>query len=926
MQLSPDTRRNNWDACAGYHYSDSVIYGFSHLHLSGTGAIDLGDILFHPTTAPLRLQPAGYIFEPLLFSHDDEEATPGYYKVRFKEKDIVAELSATTRVGAHRYTFPASDEAKIVIDLHHGLSDEVIHHLELHVIAENEISGARVTSGWTPNQHIYFVARFSRPFDGVQLISDGVVIDEASSITGDNIQGVIEYQTRAGEQIEVLVGLSVVSIDNARMNLDAEAPQFDFDGIRQCARQTWADALDVIRIKGATPAQKRTFYTAMYRSMVVPNVISDVDGSYRGHDMQIAKLPGNRKMYSTLSLWDTFRTWHPLKTLINDSLVTDIIHSMLAMYDATGELPIWPLVSGETGTMIGYHSVSVIADAYLKGIRDFDVEHAFEAMKVSSNSERKGGRYYTELGYIPADRAKESISCLLEYAYDDWCIAQMAEALGRHEDHRIYSERARSWMRVFDGSTGFFRGKKADGNWVSPFEPTVVSRDYTEANAWQYRFFVPHDIQGLISMLGGEQQFLEALDGLFDETTEVYSEIPDVTGLIGQYAHGNEPSHHKAYLYSYAGQAWKTQAMIRRILEEMYSDQPDGIVGNEDCGQMSAWYIMSSLGFYPVAPGSGEYVLTSPLFKRADMRLHNGKTLTVKANNPAKNVYISRVMFNGKQIDKTFITHDQIMEGGTLEFVLTSTPEKNRMTTPDVVPYSMTTENMVSVPYIKQDVHLFVDEIEIELGCVTPGAFILFTLDGSDPDGQSQVYESPVRVERDLLIKAQAFKEGYLPSPLLEVKATKAVFKDPDRHAASRNGVRFRYFEGQYQSVYDMFATPVIEEGIIESPRIDLAKKEDHFGFEFTGLIFAPYDGIYDFYTESDDGSMLYIGNQAVVYNDGSHSAIRTTGRIALKKGFHKFRLLYFEDYAGEYLQWGWKLPGSDRLTRMEASYLYLNQ
>ncbi len=925
VQLSPDTRRNNWDASSGYHYSDSTLLGFSHLHLSGTGVGDLGDILFHPTVADLKLKPEGYIFDPHPFSHKNEEASPGYYKVLLHEQKITAELTATPRVGVHRYTFPQSESAKIIIDLWHSVYDEEINHLELNVTGNNEITGIRVSSGWTPNQHIHFVAKFSKPFKSVQLVADGQIQQNSEHLTGKNIQAILEFETGHNEKIEANVGTSVVSIENARLNLEAEAHEINFEATLAETKKIWDDALGQITIEGATREQKRTFYTALYHTLIVPNVVSDVNGEYRSHNMTIKKAPQGRRMYSTLSLWDTFRTWHPLMTMINDQLVEDIIFSMMSMYEDTGELPIWPLVSGETGTMIGYHSVSVIWDAYQKGISGFDAEAAFEAMKVSSMSHRKGGKYYVENGFIPSNSHKESVSCVLEYAYDDWCIAQMAKELGRTDDHHYYAGRAESWLNVFDGQTRFFRGKRVDGNWDPQFEPLEASKHYTEANAWQYRFFVPHDNLGLMNQFGSREAFIDALDALFSETSEVLTDIPDITGLIGQYAHGNEPSHHKAYIYNYIGQPWKTQEWIRYILANKYSDQPDGIVGNEDCGQMSAWYIMSSLGIYPVTPGSGEYVLTSPLFEKATINLHNGNTLTITSNNPSKNTYIENVMWNGTEISANFVNHAELMQGGTLNFALTNEPVINRGIDPGDAPYSMTNKQRVAVPYITNDLYLFRDEVTIEIGSATPGTTIHFTLDGSMPDTTSQIFTQPFTIEQDATIKAIAYKDGLVESPMMEISAAKARYRDPDQTSATTNGVNYRFFKGKFAYTHEMFATPVINYGVMDEPDISMAGDTDDFAFEFTGLLYIDEDGLYDFYTESDDGSMLFIGNQPVVENDGSHGVIRATGRVALKKGYHNYRLLYFEDYAGQKLEWGWTNIDDDKpLLKANKSDLFL--
>ncbi|MFV0267288.1 MAG: GH92 family glycosyl hydrolase, partial [Draconibacterium sp.] len=648
------------------------------------------------------------------------------------------------------------------------------------------------------------------------------------------------------------------------------------------------------------------------------------NGQYRAHDGAINTLPQGQKMYSTLSLWDTFRSWHPLMTLIDKELTENIVRSMLAMYEATGELPIWPLASGETGTMIGYHSVSVIADAYLKEIRGFDAEKAFEAMKVSSNTSRKGGEYYVQNGFIPTNIKKESVSCLLEYAYDDWCIAQMAKALEHEADYREYTRRAQSYMNVFDGNTGFFRGKREDGNWENPFDPFEAGRAYTEANAWQYRFAVPHDINGLVQLLGGNELFSKALDDLFSESGEVLTDIPDITGLIGQYAHGNEPSHHMAYLYSYIGQPWKTQQRVRQILQEMYSARPDGIVGNEDCGQMSAWYLMSSLGLYPVTPGSGEYVLSSPLFSKASIQLHNGKVLQIKANDPAENIYIKSETFNGKPVEKTFIAHETLMQGGTLEIELDIHPYKHWGVKAEEHPYSMSAGQQVSVPYVKNDLQYFIDKIDCELGCRTEGAVIRYTLDGSAPDENSARYEKPFTIDRDMKLTARAFKAGYKPSPIFSVQAVKAVFRKADRQSATNRGVSFKYYEGEFSSVDELASSPVVKKGTLSNVNIKITEREDDFGLEFNGFIAIPEDGVYEFYTETDDGSTLTIGETTVVYNDGSHAAIRATGRIPLRKGLHRFRLRYFEDYEGQKLDWGWKKPGKEKWQPIAKEHLFV--
>lgn len=923
VQLSPDTRAGNWDACAGYHYDDATLKGFSHTHLSGTGCIDLGDILFRPTTQKPDLA-AENIYQPAAFSHKDEKASAGYYSVLLKDEGIKAELTATTHVGIHRYTFPSGKEASVIIDLAHLLDNEYIYEATLEQTAANEIAGMRRTRGWTDNQYVYFVAQFSKPFKAVEFVQDKKMISAETKLTGTDLQALLSFDDSDGEPVVVKVGLSIVSEENARENLEAEVADFNFDAVRTAARSAWEQALSAITVEGGNTDDLKNFYTAMYHAMVVPNVVSDVNGEYRRHDMQIGQLPKGEKQYSTFSIWDTFRAWNPLMTLIDTTLVNNMVNSYLNIYDASGELPIWPLSAGETGTMIGYHSVSVIADAYLKGIRGFDAEKALNAMIVSSEKNKKGADYYIKYGFIPSNIKKESISCLLEFAYDDWCIARMAQAMGKEDVYQKYIERSQNYINVFDGSTKFFRPKRMDGNWETPFNPVEIGRAYTEATAWQYRFFVPHDVYGMVQLFGGKEEFVAALDSIFTVESEVDGDLVDITGLIGQYVHGNEPSHHIAYLYDYVGQPWKTQEMTRRLLHEMYQPTPEGVIGNEDCGQMSAWYILSSLGLYSVCPGSNEFTLTSPLFEKAVVTLAGGKTLTILANNPKKNIYISKVELNGKQIDTNFITYEQLMEGGELRFTLSDKPDKARGVSEEASPYSYTRENVVSIPYIDRDLNLFMDKTTVTLATVTEGAVIRYTLDGSEPTETSSLYEQPFELDKTTQIKAKGFKDGFRPSRTLSIMATKAELKAALLVHPTQNGTSYKYYEGMYQKVADVEKSPLVETGILPEPSIKGARQEDHFGYIFSGLINVPEDGVYTFQTRSDDGSVLYIDNELVVNNDGSHAAIPATGLIALKKGFHPYTLYYFEDYEGEHLSWAWKLPSAKGLAPIPASALFV--
>ena len=924
VQLSPDTRAGNWDACAGYHYDDSTLTGFSHTHLSGTGCIDLGDLLIRPTTQtvdPSR-QP---MYAPAAFRHEDEKAEAGYYAVLLHEEGIRAELTATAHTGVHRYTFPKESTPTVIVDLKHSLDNEHIYESSLQVVNPHEMTGMRNTRGWSDNQRIYFVIQCSQPFEKATLVSNQKAL-EGKEAEGTDLQALLKFKDHTSEPIVMKVGLSIVSVENARENLQAEVEGFDFDAVKQAAYHTWNDAVSAIKVEGGTEEQKTNFYTALYHSMVVPNVVSDVNGQYRRHDQTIGQLPQGAVQYSTFSLWDTFRAWNPMMTLIDTTLVTNMIHSFLHIYDASGELPLWPLSAGETGTMIGYHSASVIADAYMKGIRGFDAEKALEALVVSSEKNQKGADYYISKGFIPSNIKKESISCLLEFAYDDWCIAQLAQALGKQEIYDTYIRRSQQYLNVFDGATRFFRPKRMDGNWETPFNPNEVGRAYTEATAWQYRFFVPHDVNGMVQLFGGKEAFTSALDDIFHTDAQVDGDLVDITGLIGQYAHGNEPSHHIAYLYNYIGQPWKTQAMTRRLLDEMYAPTPEGIVGNEDCGQMSAWYILSSLGLYAVCPGSNEFTFTTPLFEKATLQLANGKTLTITANHPEKNLYIDKVELNGKEIETNFVTYEQLMGGGELHFSLTDQPNRKRGVTADSAPYSFTKEAVVSIPYVDKDLNLFMDSVTVNLATATAGATVHYTLDGSEPTQQSPVFNAPLVLKNTTQINAKAFKDGFQPSSTLSILATKAVLNRGKiiLDHQPKNGTTYKYYEGHFQKVADMQQKHFVEKGIVSEPSLDKARQEDHYGFEFSGLIDVPEDGVYTFQTRSDDGSVLYIDQTLVVDNDGSHAAIPATGSIALKKGWHSYRLLYIEDYEGQHLSWAWKLPSGEKLEPIPASRLYV--
>ncbi|MCD4736404.1 MAG: GH92 family glycosyl hydrolase, partial [Bacteroidales bacterium] len=645
VQLSPDTRLAGWDGCSGYHYSDSIVYGFSHTHLSGTGVGDYCDILLMPTVGKVNLnngseyRKAGYAS---LFSHKNETASPGYYSTFLDDYGIRVELTVTPRTGFHKYIFPENDNSNIIIDLFHR--DKVIE-AEMKILDETKVEGYRTSTSWAREQHVFFAAVFSKPFEKSGVATDDQVISGREA-RGENIKGYFSFKTKEEEDVYVKVGISSVSCEGAWKNLQSENPEWDFAEIKLNAENQWDEELSRIEIEGSSDAQKTVFYSALYHAYLVPNLFMDVDGQYRGQDQKIHQAE-NFDYYTVFSLWDTFRAEHPLFTLIQQDRTNDFINTMLVQSEQGGRLPVWELAANETECMIGYHAVPVITDAYIKGIRGYDAEKAFKTMKHDAELDHFGLKYYKERGYIPAHEESESVSRTLEYAYDDWCIATMAEALGKENEKEIFTERAQFYKNIFDPNSGFMRAKM-NGRWFEPFDPREVNFNYTEANSWQYSFFVPHDINTLVDLMGGKENFESKLDQLFTETTETTGRNQsDITGLIGQYAHGNEPSHHMAYLYNYIGKPHKTQDYVRQIIDELYTEKPDGLCGNEDCGQMSAWYVLSAMGFYPVTPGTDTYAIGTPAFDETVIQLENGNSFKIIAEDVrSENRYIQSARLN----------------------------------------------------------------------------------------------------------------------------------------------------------------------------------------------------------------------------------------------------------------------------------------
>jgi predicted alpha-1,2-mannosidase len=670
IQPSPDTRLSGWDGCSGYHYSDNRIYGFSHTHLSGTGASDYGDVLIMPTVGKPVFNNKKY---SSTFKKESEKATAGYYSVYLDKPQVRAELTATNRTGLHKYTFTNTSSANIILDLTHR---DRVKQGEINIVGNDEISGVRISDNWANNQMLYFVIQFSKPFKKYGISKANVLTENARHDTGTLLKSYVQFDVHVGEVLYARVGISAVSIEGARKNLQAEQPGFNFDKVKNDAVNLWNKELGKIEIETESEQDKRTFYTAMYHAFIAPNVYQDVDGKYRGRDFQVHETK-DFTYYTVFSLWDTYRALHPLLTIIDQKRTADFINTFNKQFEYGGRLPVWELSSCETWCMIGYHAIPVIAEAYLKGLKGFDMNKAYEAMKFSAMEDKNALDSYKANGYINYATHGQSVSRTLEYAYDDWCIAQVAKKMGKTDDYNYFKKRALSYQNLFDKETGFMRPRS--GAFMSPFDPYKVDHNYTEANAWQYSLYVPQDISGHMSLLGGKEKLAAFLDSLFNAPTKLTGhKQPDISGMIGQYVHGNEPSHQIAYEYNYAGQPWKTQAMVRRIMKEMYSDKPDGLSGNEDCGQMSAWYIFSALGFYPVCPGSDHYAIGSPLFKKATIHLENGKDFTVVASgNDNKSIYINSAKLNGINFTKSYLMYDDVKNGGVLQLEMSSEPNKN---------------------------------------------------------------------------------------------------------------------------------------------------------------------------------------------------------------------------------------------------------
>ena len=747
MQLSPDTRLDGWDGCGGYHYSDTIIYGFSHTHLSGTGVSDYGDLLIMPFTGADKWENGaasenknGY---GARFKHDYEKAEPGYYQVHLSDRNINVELTTTTRCGMHKYAYPPGQSRKIIIDLEHR--DKLIDS-DLIFLNDSTLVGKRISNAWAEEQHFYFTIKLSEP---------PVNRSFKKNSAGKATKLILEF----GQESPILllkVGMSFVDINGARKNLAQEMPHWSFETYRRENFSKWDKELNKITPHESSEERMRIFATALYHSFLNPNTFSDCDGRYRGMNNELYH-SAKHTQYTVFSLWDTFRSTHPLLVITQPERTKDFIQTFLNQFLQGGRLPVWELAGNETNCMIGYHSVSVITDAFVKGIKDFDHHLALKAMVHSAMQDKLGLASYKKQGYISSENESESVSKTLEYAYDDWCIAVLADSLGYDSLAHAFYGRTQFYKNIYNPTSTFMQ-PRFNGGWKNNFNPSEVNFDYTEANSWQYSMFAPHDMNGLIELLGGKIQLENWLDDLFTVSSEtVGREQVDITGLIGQYAHGNEPSHHMAYLYNFTNNPWKGQKYLHKILIEFYYNDPDGLIGNEDCGQMSSWYVFSAMGFYPFAPGSPVYLLGTPILKEVSIKLENDKYFTITTENLSnENIYTEKVLLNGKELDRNYIYHHEISTEGELKFIMTAEQKPFFGKSPF---YKVMKNPLTPSPFIEDATMTFYGKKKVVVKNAAAKTSIHYTLDGTVPTKESAIYEKPIKIKGSTTLTAKSFGE-----------------------------------------------------------------------------------------------------------------------------------------------------------------------
>ena len=821
VQLSPDTRLKGWEGCSGYHYSDTAIYGFSHTHLNGTGVEDYCDILLMPTTGPRQWKNEEYKSG---FSHSAEKARAGYYAVRLNKYDIGVELTSTLRTGLHRYQFP--DKAKkgnVLIDLSHR---DIVIASSLEQKDSFTLTGMRQSKAWASKQTLFFAIRFSKPIRQYTVALQDIEQGSLPIAEGTHVKAYAEFELSDGSPLLAQVAISAVSTAGALKNLEAEFSRFDFERCLDNATSAWNKELGKIEVEGGTGEQQTVFYTALYHASINPNLYTDVDGRYRGLDDNIHSADDHDN-YTVFSLWDTHRAYHPLMTILNQKRTNDWVQTFLSQDEQGGMLPVWELSANETFCMIGYHSVSVILDAYKKGIRGFDAKKALAAMVRYADSDRFGLNYYRDAGYVGNDKESESVSKTLEYAYDDWCIAEMARLLGDSAVYKRFTQRAQSYKNLYDPQTGHMRGKLG-AMWYDPFDPREINHFYTEGNSWQYSFSAQQDIAGLVTLHGGREKFAKKLEGIFTTSSQTTGRNQaDVTGLIGQYAHGNEPSHHISYLFNFVGQPWKTQYYVNRIVKNFYRNDPEGLIGNEDCGQMSAWYILSALGFYPVTPGSGQYIIGTPLFDKVTLHLENGKSFTILANRQKPgDFYIQSLQMNGQMYTASYLNHSVIVNGGTMEFQLGTSPSKGWGTREADIPSTQIKQHRITaVPYIDGYDKKIREKLLVPIKAVEQGVQLYYALtSGNEKPSAFKLYTGPIRLTQTATVHAYAMKDG-----IRSKTVTQEFYKVPtDRTVQVISKVNRLYTAGGPEALVD---------GVISIANFRNGEWQGYEGIDFVAVV-----------------------------------------------------------------------------------------
>ncbi len=883
-----------------------ILYGFQHTTNSGSaggGNTVRGDILFMPFAIKNAEIPADMSFQSK-FSHKNETASPGYFKTLLEDYNITAELTAACRTGFHKYSFPESDNAGIVLKLARGSV----------TISSDEMSGYEQSP--SNGNRVYFYAKLLNPADSYEIIHGDKIIKDIDTLEGSDIKAIFKFKSNTDKPIMFKVGISFVSKEGAKNNLEQEIPDWDFNKIRNNTVSEWNRELGKIEVSGGTETEQTIFYTALYHSLIHPSIYMDVDGKYHSANGNNYTAEKGFENYTTFSLWDTFRALHPLYTIINQKRTSQFIRAFMERYDHRGRMLIMDFrgVEGQQPPMIGYHSLSVLADAYVKDIRDYDVAKAYKAMvHLAKNSGRQGMELYLNYGYIPSDLVGQSVSRTLEYCYDDWCVTRLAKDFN-NADYQYFSRRGQFFKNVFSQEVNFMRGRKSNFEFVPNFDPMETINHYTEANAYQYSTYVPQDVEGLINLMGGDKVFEAWLDACFTTQTDFSKiNVADVTGLIGQYAHGNEPSHHISYLYNYVGTPWKTQEMTRKIMATLYKATPDGIDGNEDCGQMSAWYVMSAMGLYSVTPGQTYYTIGSPAFNNIKIHLENGKTFEIVANNNRpENVYIQSAQLNGNSYSKTFLEHEDIMNGGTIVFEMSNVPNKTRGTAKADRPYAPEHSFVIAkAPEISFPNILFLDHTTITMAPAEAGAEIRYTLDGSEPNKMSMLYTQPITIGQETLFKTKSYVDGKLASDTKTVHFKTIEMLDAVTVTDElQPGVSYLYKEGNIADCRDLPNHKTLKTGVLEYFHVNEIPDSRQFGYNLEGYLLVPETGVYSFGLEANDGAVLYLNDKIIIDNDGGHRAQRLDTKIGLKKGWHPIRVDYFQQGLAKSLDVYWTGPG----------------